>query len=1085
MLRARLYGGLSVQVDDRAVPDPGGTRPRSLLAYLLLHPGRHPRARLAGIFWPDVLDTSARGSLRSALWAVRAALDAAGGADLLASGRTEVGFEPGPLIHVDALEVEELLAAGDIASLERAVALADGPLLVDVADEWALEAQDRQRERLIDALILLADAADRRGEPDTALARTREALSRDRLREPTHRALMRRLAAAGDRAGALAVYRRCAQTLAGELGVAPTAPTRELADRIRAGDLALGPSRAPPDVATMRMGLLGRGRDLARLEAARAHAVAGHGGVVFVTGVAGVGKSRLVAEVLDRARAAGALTATGHAADIDGPPYALWSDLLRGLVLAVPAPAGETGWPAEIARLCPAAERAWGLRPGPAAHEPGLARIRLFEAVAEMLHRCAESAPCVLLLEDVHMAGGESLALLAHISARLGGRPVMILATARTRAATAALDRVRAAVERGGALLDELHLPALSSEEIGALVRAAAPALTADAIARVVDVARGNPLLALRSVRSVEDGGDPRSALRDALRGPMAGLSPAAAGLVAAVAAAGRPLGVPEAAALATGPALDGACAEGIAAGLFDPAAEPRVAFVHDLVRAAVYEGLSARERRAAHAQVARMLTGSGTDMRSPAEVAHHLRHAGEAGRAHAHLMAAARAARALGALDRAAGHLRDAARCAADAGSPGAEGEAWIALAEVEAWRGDRPAVDAAFARGRALLEAVGDVVGLADALAERARWFRTTTCYPAEVLRSGREALDLLDRAGAAAPETRLLALAGMAWGEAVAGDPRRAAALHEHLGHLLVADGDPALRSEHLAARGYALLRAGDATAARTACADAAAVADTAGRWAHALDARIGEAACAAALGDIEGVLAVLAEAPDPVRTGPGLACQHWATRAHALSRLGRHAEAEAAAREQLETARRAAIGVFEAAAQADLGLTLLASGRGRDALAELEAVLDDPSARLPRAALRLSAVEAALATGDIARARAHMDAFPFEPVRAGDTPAILLARLDGVAGRMCIAGGDAPGAVSHLDAAAERWRRLAQGPVPGAATGDAIIGSMIDLGRPPVAGVIDIDAELGRLDDERRRARSMAAAGAGRA
>ena len=71
MLTATLFGELGVAIDGRPLPPIAGLKPRALLAYLLLVPGRRQRVALAGRFWPDVLDTSARASLRSALWTVR------------------------------------------------------------------------------------------------------------------------------------------------------------------------------------------------------------------------------------------------------------------------------------------------------------------------------------------------------------------------------------------------------------------------------------------------------------------------------------------------------------------------------------------------------------------------------------------------------------------------------------------------------------------------------------------------------------------------------------------------------------------------------------------------------------------------------------------------------------------------------------------------------------------------------------------------------------------------------------------------------------------------------------------------------
>ncbi|MGD9694921.1 MAG: AAA family ATPase [Thermoleophilia bacterium] len=1084
MLRAQLYGGLAVWVDDRRMPDLGGVKPRSLLAYLLLNPGPHPRARLAGRFWPDVLDTSARGSLRSALWAIRAALDAVGGGDHLMADRAGVGLDPEREREVDAREVDRLMERGDAASLERAVLLGGEPLLPDIPDEWVMDEQDRRRDRMIEALLALADAADAGGEARRGLSFTREALARDRLREPTHRALMRRLAAAGDRAGALAVYRRCRDTLAAELGVAPSAETRALVAEIREG----GPAQAavPPPAAPRAApppALIGRRPELARLAAAWAAARAGRGGVVILRGVAGVGKSRLAAELAASAARDGGRVAVGHAIDIDGgAPFGAWVDALRPLVRAVAPPPAAAAWPQELARLCPAVESAWGRHPGPAAAEPTLGRARLFEAVGEAVEWSAAAAPTLLVLEDVHAADASSLALLAHVGARLGACSALALVTVRSGVPVDAVDRARDALARRDGLVDEIPLEPLPRDDVLAVVRDEAPALDPAVAEQVADAAAGSPLIARRAARSAAAGGDPDLALRDAVRAPISGLPQRSRDLVAVASAAGRALTLAEATAVAGAEALDDAVAQAAAAGLLVAGPAGEVAFTHDLVRRACYGELVPGSRRAAHARLAEVL--SGPHPRPPAEVAHHLRRAGDDERARAYLMTAAAEARALGALDQAAGVLREAAASARAAGLPAAEGEAWVALSEIEAWRGDRFAMDEAFARARAALEAAGDLRGLVGALADRARWLRTTTCYPEEALRTSREALELLDRAGLDAPEARLLAFAGLAWGEAVAGDPDRGARLQERLGELLDAADDPVLRAEHLVARAFALIRAGDAAGSVELCRRAAELADAVGHPALALDARIGQAASVAADGDVAAVLTILAEPPDPARTGPGLACQSWAGRAHALSRLGRHAEAVEAAEREMAVARRFATPELEAAAAADLGVTLVAAGRAGEGLARIEAALDESACRVPRAALRLSAAEAALAAGDPAAARRHLERFPFEPVGAGDDPPLLVARLDRITGLVAGAEGDRAGAVAHLRRAEESLRRTMAGERSAGAAGEEMMAMMIDLGRPPVAGLGEPAVELERVTRERERAeRDLAMAATG--
>ena len=196
MLRLRLVGEIAAEVDGESRPLPPG-RPRALLAWLALRPGLQPRAAVASAFWPDVLDDSARASLRSALWALRALL----GEEALVAARDRVGLPPDT--WVDVLEAERLSAAGD---LEEALELCDGPFLPGIDDEWALEAQDEHRERVVRLLEAVAAAAGRDGDLRRAVVLTRRQAALEPLSEEIHRSLMRRLDAVGDRGAALAEY---------------------------------------------------------------------------------------------------------------------------------------------------------------------------------------------------------------------------------------------------------------------------------------------------------------------------------------------------------------------------------------------------------------------------------------------------------------------------------------------------------------------------------------------------------------------------------------------------------------------------------------------------------------------------------------------------------------------------------------------------------------------------------------------------------------------------------------------------------------------------------------------------------------
>src|SRR4051794_27531364 len=122
MLRVRVFGGLALESDGTPLELPPSRRARELLGWLALHPGRHARAAVAARLWPDVLDTSARASLRTTLHELRRALGAAGGC--LVADRDTVALDGA---WVDAREVEALLASGRVAEALGRAARRRGP----------------------------------------------------------------------------------------------------------------------------------------------------------------------------------------------------------------------------------------------------------------------------------------------------------------------------------------------------------------------------------------------------------------------------------------------------------------------------------------------------------------------------------------------------------------------------------------------------------------------------------------------------------------------------------------------------------------------------------------------------------------------------------------------------------------------------------------------------------------------------------------------------------------------------------------------------------------------------------------------
>src|SRR5919198_3829610 len=215
MLRVQVLGELEVDAGGAPLAPPASRRARALLAYLALNPGPHPRAALAARFWPDVLDESARTSLRGALADVRRTVG-----DPLVATRESAGL---PEVWTDAAEFAALVAQGRDA---EALALCRGELLAGLEDDWIVAARDEHRHAPSALLARLADAA---GDAETALTHARARTALDPLSEEAHRDLMTRLAAAGDRPAALAVYGRFADRLRSELRIAPSAATPPLA----------------------------------------------------------------------------------------------------------------------------------------------------------------------------------------------------------------------------------------------------------------------------------------------------------------------------------------------------------------------------------------------------------------------------------------------------------------------------------------------------------------------------------------------------------------------------------------------------------------------------------------------------------------------------------------------------------------------------------------------------------------------------------------------------------------------------------------------------------------------------------------
>jgi DNA-binding SARP family transcriptional activator/tetratricopeptide (TPR) repeat protein len=240
VLRVWLLGPMRLELDGVEVAPPSSRKARLLLSILALERRAHSREPLAARLWPDVLDASARVSLRTALTQLRATFGNAAERFIYVT-REHVALAGADEVWTDVAELERSLTDGD---LDVAIDVDPAELLAGLEDDWVYDRREQLLTELVSALGEGATKSETEGDLARAVRLARRQTALDPLAEEPQRQLIRRLAAAGDRSAALATYEKFADRLRSELRIAPSAPTRSLAEAIRAGEVAQAAS--PP-----------------------------------------------------------------------------------------------------------------------------------------------------------------------------------------------------------------------------------------------------------------------------------------------------------------------------------------------------------------------------------------------------------------------------------------------------------------------------------------------------------------------------------------------------------------------------------------------------------------------------------------------------------------------------------------------------------------------------------------------------------------------------------------------------------------------------------------------------------------------
>ena len=174
--------------------------------------------------------------------------------------------------------------------------------------------------------------------------------------------------------------------------------------------------------------LVGRDAEAAQLRAALGRAAAGQPAIVVVAGEAGIGKTRLVTELLGEAGELGAVALTGGCLDVgDGVlAYAPLVEALRSLVGVLDPLELERvlgGARAELARIVPEL----GTQAGEPQAEAPLAPTRLFELLLGVLHRLAERGAVLVVVEDMHWADQSTRDLVGFLVRNLRAGVALVL----------------------------------------------------------------------------------------------------------------------------------------------------------------------------------------------------------------------------------------------------------------------------------------------------------------------------------------------------------------------------------------------------------------------------------------------------------------------------------------------------------------------------------------------------------------------------------------------------------------------------------------------------------------------------------
>jgi DNA-binding SARP family transcriptional activator len=507
----RVLGEIAV-VDDQGVVTPiTASRPRALLALLVLNPNRSMSyPTLAGALWGESQPESPYAALQVVVSRLRSRLGEFGervqahaGGYRLAVAENETDLA---VAHLTLQEGRAAMAADDspraIAQFEKALALWTGDAFEDLSDlPFAVEGAGRVRELWLDVIEARNDAVLRSGRHLEVLVGIDALVESEPLREHLRAQQIAALYRAGRQADALRACEALRTALRDELGVEPSAEIVELERRVLDQDPSLLPTEGGfmtplPAWTTEVLPFVGRGAEYRRVLTSLAQAVEEEMRLVVVEGAPGVGKSRFLLQVARRI-ARDAIVIPVHVHDVYSPAIYAFAQVLAEATLSLSdselamVVRNVPGVPQDAAQV---REVCRGLAAGLPAQQV-VRQDALMQGAARWIAALSGKLPVVLVVDDLDDVGDALLHVIWQLSTVHIPRRVLVVGSVRSdRAPTPMRSRTLAAMERRH-LLQRIELAPLEPSEIEELLERMHVERVDELVAPLYDLTGGNPFL--------------------------------------------------------------------------------------------------------------------------------------------------------------------------------------------------------------------------------------------------------------------------------------------------------------------------------------------------------------------------------------------------------------------------------------------------------------------------------------------------------------------------------------------------------------------------------------------------------------